>query len=195
MIWHAKARDSCKRINHSDRRNDPTLTVTHLAAVLLIGFLLNLDWNEWFVALLFGIAIDIDHLFAVPGYVDRNGLGAILRPTWDDGSGAVWRSVLHEPMGAFLVIPLAVGWRFMLPLVFWSTHLLIDYAQAATLSHSALVESLFLGTVCACLFGLGYYRWRVSEASTGLVPFLVYIRDSVKRYFAGDSSQGTSGRS
>jgi len=177
-----------------DRRNDFTLTITHLAAVLLIGLLLNLDWNEWFVALLFGIGIDIDHVFAVPGYVERNGLGALLRPSWDDGSGAVWRSLLHDPIGAFVVIPLAVGWRFMLPLLFWSTHLLIDYAQAATLSYSALVESVFLGSLCAGIFALGYFRWRVSEASSGLVPFLLYIKDSVKRYFARSSGQRTSGR-
>ncbi len=166
--------------------------MTHLAAVLLIGLLLNLDWNEWFVALLFGIAIDLDHLFAVPGYVDRNGLAAILRPSWDDGSGALWRSLLHEPVGAFVVIPLSVGWRFMLPLVFWSSHLLVDYVQGATLSHSALVEAVVLGSLCSSIFALGYYRWRVAAASSGLARYLSYIGSSVRAVFA--TSLGTSDR-
>ncbi len=164
-------------------------------AILLIGLMLDLDWNEWFIALLFGIGIDLDHLFAVPGYIDRNGLAALLRPSWDDGSGALWRSLLHDPMGAFVVIPLAVGWRFLLPLLIWSSHLMIDYAQAATLSYSALVESAFLGALCASIFSLGYYRWRVSEASTGLVPYLNYIKYSLWRHLGMGSTPGTSGRS
>jgi len=173
-----------------------TLTTTHLAAVLLLGLLLDLDWNEWFVALLFGIALDIDHLFAAPGYVGRNGFGAILRPSWDDGTGAVWRSVLHYPMGAFLVMPLAVGWRLMLPLVFWVSHLSIDYLQSATIAYSALVESLFLGVICSGIFALGYYRWRVAHGSRGLVHFLLFIKGELRSLIDGSrrTNRGTAGR-
>ncbi len=156
--------------------------------------MLDLDWNEWFVALLFGIALDLDHLFAVPGYVDRNGLGAILRPSWDDGSGASWRSLLHYPIGSFVIIPLAVGWRLLLPLLFWSTHLLIDYVQAATLSYAALVESVFLSVTCAMILAVWYHRWRVAQGTGGLGPFLAHIRDTFAYYARRNSSRETSGR-
>jgi hypothetical protein len=174
----------------------PTLTTTHLAAVILLGLLLDLDWNEWFVALLFGVALDIDHLFAAPGYIGRNGFGAILAPTWDDGSGAVWRSFLHYPMGVFIVMPLAMGWRLMVPLVFWVSHLSIDHLQNATLAHSALVESVFLLFVCSGIFALGYYRWRAASGHDGLMPYLVHIKAMLLSYIDGSrrTTRGTAGR-
>jgi len=173
-----------------------TLTTTHLAAVLLLGLILNLDWNEWFVALMFGIGLDIDHLFAAPGYVGRNGFAAILAPTWDDGSGAVWRSLLHYPIGAFVVIPMAVGWRFMLPLVFWVSHLSVDYLQSATLGQSALVEAAFLGATCSGIFGLGYYRWRVAQGSSGFVAYLSYLVEGLRSRVSGSgkANRGNAGR-
>jgi len=162
----------------------------------LLGLLLDLDWNEWFAALLFGVALDIDHLFAAPGYIGRNGFGAILAPTWDDGSGAVWRSFLHYPVGVFVVMPLAIGWRLMLPLVFWASHLSIDYLQSATLAHSALVESAFLLLVCSGIFALGYYRWRVAYGHNGLVAYVVHIKVMLRSYIVGsrDTIRGTAGR-
>jgi hypothetical protein len=174
----------------------PTLTTTHLAAVILLGLLLDLDWNEWFVALLFGIGLDIDHIFAAPGYIGRNGVGAILAPTWDDGSGFVWRSVLHYPVGVFIVMPLAIGWRLMIPLVFWVSHLSIDYLQSATLAHSALVEGAFFAALCSGIFALGYYRWRVAYGNSGLVPFLLHIKNGLKLWIdgSGRSNRGIAGR-
>ncbi len=172
------------------------LTTTHLAAVVLLGLLLDLDWNEWFVALLFGIGLDLDHLFAAPSYIGRHGFGAILAPTWDDGSGLVWRSVLHYPAGAFLVVPLAVGWRLMLPIIFWLSHLSIDYLQSATLAYSALVESILLGAVCSGIFALAYYRWRVAYASSGLFPFLVFVKFELGSLISRSTSviRGTAGK-
>lgn len=151
----------------------------------MLGILLNLDWNEWFVALLFGIALDLDHVFAAPDYISRNGFGAILRPSWDDGTGFVWRSVLHYPMGVFLVMPLAVGWRLMFPLIFWSAHLLMDHLQSITLAHSALVESAFLGAVSSGIVALGYYRWRAASGSSGLSAFLSYLKNGLQSWVAG----------
>ena len=60
------------------------LTTTHLLVAVLIGLVLNLNRDEWFVALLFGVAIDLDHVFAAPRYISQNGWAAILRPTWSD---------------------------------------------------------------------------------------------------------------
>jgi len=173
------------------------LTTTHLAAVLLLGLLLNLDRNEWFAALAFGVALDVDHLFAAPGYVERNGFAAILKPSWDDGSGIPWRSVLHYPMGAFLVIPLSVGWRLLLPLLFWLTHLAIDYVQSVTLAYSAVVESAFLASVCLGIFAFSYQAWAAASSDHGLRPFLRYVKEYLRSSIYGPrrANRGTAGRS
>lgn len=151
------------------------LTTTHLAIAVLIGLLLNLNRDEWFVAITFGVLIDADHLFAAPRYISDNGLGAIMKPSWDDASGLPWKSLFHEPVGAFFVVPLAIGWRYMTPLVFWGAHLLADELQVATLDQSAVVESvLFTGVVVAIVY-VAYSRW---SALSGDESFMVFLHES-----------------
>lgn len=140
---------------------------------------MDLDWNEWFAAFLFGIALDADHLFAAPRYISSNGWGAILRPTWDDGSGIAWRSLLHEPVGAFVVVPVSVGWRLMLPLIFWSMHVGIDYLQNATLAYSAPLEgAVFTGTVASIVWVV-YRRW--SQLQPKGADFRMFLRQAGAR--------------
>ena len=128
----------------------------------------------------FGVIIDADHLFALPRYVSDNGVAAILRPTWDDGSGIPWKSSFHHPEGAFVVGYLAVGWRFLIPLLFWGTHVAIDEFQLATLEYSAIVESVFLGVAITGIFVLGYWRWLKLEPDGDLRQYLVHIRERVR---------------
>ena len=135
------------------------LTTTHLAIAVLIGMLLNLNRDEWVVALSFGVLIDADHLFAAPRYVGDNGLGAILRPSWDDGSGLPWRSLIHYPIGAFVVLPLSVGWRFMIPALFWGVHLVVDQLQAWLIHWNTPAEAALLTGACAGIVLIWYRRW------------------------------------
>lgn len=138
--------------------------------------LLNLNRDEWFVALTFGVIIDADHLFALPRYVSDNGAGAILAPTWDDGSGLPWKSAFHHPEGAFVVGYLAIGWRLFIPFLFWGSHLLIDEFQLATLEYSAFIESIFLSAVVGGIVILGYKRWSALEPDGDFRQYLVYVK-------------------
>jgi hypothetical protein len=139
---------------------------------VLIGLLMNLNRDEWFVALTFGVLIDADHLFAAPRYISDNGLGAIMSPSWDDASGLPWKSLFHEPVGAFFVVPLAIGWRYMVPVIFWGTHVAADELQMATLGQSALVESVIIIAVCAGILYVAYSRWSALSAEPSFQLFL-----------------------
>lgn len=142
--------------------------------------LLNLDRQEWFAAITFGVVIDADHLFALPRYVSDNGAAAILSPTWDDGSGLPWKSSFHHPEGAFVVGYLAVGWRFLIPLLFWGSHVVIDEFQLATLEHSAVIESVFLAAVIGGILMLGYRRWLELEPEGDFQQFMLYVKERMR---------------
>lgn len=171
------------------------LTTTHLALALLLGLALNLDRDEWFVALTFGVVIDVDHLFAAPRYISHNGLGAILRPSWDDGSGLAWRSLFHQPVGAFVVAPLSVGWRYMVPLLFWAIHVGIDYFQAATLAYATPLEIAVFLPACAGIVFLSFRRWSESRPGTDFKQFVSAIRDALMLHLSrrDRSSRGDAG--
>ena len=134
--------------------------------------MLNLTKDEWYVVLLFGVAIDLDHAFAAPRYVTDNGWSAILLPTWDDGSGLPWKSLFHYPVGAFVVLPLAVGWRLLLPFTFWGMHVAIDYFQEAIVEYSNPVE---LVVFCAACYGIALVRHRRWKELGAEGTFMQYL--------------------
>lgn len=148
--------------------------------MVLLGLFLALDRNEWFVAFTFGVLVDLDHAFAVERYVNDNGLAALLNATWDDGSGHPWKSLMHYPVGAFIVAPLAIGWRFLLPLLFWGSHIGLDYLQTATLSHSAIVESVLLSAIAAGIFAIQFKRWRHDRPEGDLIGYFRHISSSIR---------------
>lgn len=135
------------------------LTTTHIAVTIFLCLLLNLNQDEWFVALLFGVMIDADHIFGAPRYVSHHGWGALLHRSWDDGSGSTWKSLLHYPVGAFVVLPLSTGWRYMLPALFWSLHLEMDYIQNATGNWSTPIEAALMFSSCVGIVYLLFVNW------------------------------------
>lgn len=151
------------------------LTTTHLVITVLIAYVLVLDRREWFAALTFGVLIDADHLFAVPRYVGDNGIAAILSPTWDDGSGLPWKSSFHYPEGAFIVGYLSIGWRYLLPLSFWSVHMFLDHIQIAYVEYSTPIESLLFAGTSLCLFFLGYRRWAELQDEADLGRYMIHL--------------------
>jgi hypothetical protein len=163
------------------------LTTTHILAVVLIGLFLNLNRDEWFVAMTFGVAIDLDHVLAAPRYISDNGLAAILRPSWDDGSGLPWRSLMHYPVAAFVVAPLSIGWRYFVPLLFWSTHLGIDYIQSATMAYSTPVELAFMTACIAGIVFLVYRHWSDLRPDTDFNQFVSHLSDSLRASLKGFS--------
>jgi hypothetical protein len=142
------------------------LTTTHLAVALFVGMLMRLNRDEWFIAIMFGVIVDADHLFALPRYIEANGWGAILRQTWDDGSGLPWRSWFHHPMSAIVVGHLSEGWRFLLPLPFWAIHLGMDWLQLAASEYNTVIESSILLVSIGGILYVGYSDWvSLSEQS------------------------------
>ena len=145
--------------------------------------LLNLDRNEWVVALSFGVLIDADHLFAIRRYVADNGYGAILRPTWDDASGLPWKSAFHYPEGAFVVGYLSLGSRLFYPFVFWGIHLVMDDLQLATIKYSTPVEAVILASTIAGIVYIGYYRWHGLEPESSFKDYVSFLGARAKKVF------------
>lgn len=154
------------------------LSVTHLTVVVLAAMFLRLNRHEWFIALMFGVVIDADHLFALPRYVGDNGWAAVLRVSWDDSSGLPWKSWFHYPLAAVVVGHLSLGWRFALPLLFWSVHLSMDWLQPAIGGYNTAVESSILALSSAGIVYLSYTDW---SARTGLAGLGVYASAQMGR--------------
>lgn len=151
------------------------LTTTHLIIAVLMGLLMNLDRNEWATALTFGVAVDADHLFAAPRYVDANGWSALFAPTWDDGSGHQWKSLFHYPMGAAIVGPLAIGWRYLVPLTFWGTHVFVDHFQTWTMDYWAPIEAATFAAASAGIVTVCYIRWSGTSSEQGLPAYARHV--------------------
>ena len=158
------------------------LITTHIVVTILFCMILNLNRDEWFIALLFGVMIDADHLFGAPRYVSHDGWAALLRRSWDDGTGLPWKSQLHYPVGAFVVAPLSIGWRYFLPLLFWATHLELDYIQTATLSWSTPIEMAVMISSCFGIVFILYRNWSEAEPDGDFREFLKTMESRLAGY-------------
>ena len=142
---------------------------------------MNLDRNEWVVALSFGVLIDADHLLALPRYVHDNGAAAILAPTWDDGSGLPWKSAYHHGDGAFVVGYLSVGSRLFYPFIFWGIHLAMDELQLAAIEYSTSIEVAILSTSIIGIVYIGYFRWHALEPDKGFAEYVSHLKSIVRK--------------
>jgi hypothetical protein len=122
----------------------------------LLCMAMNLNRHERFVALLFGVFIDFDHLLAVPRYLADNSLSSMMVFGFEDPSGLPWKSVLHRPVGAFIVLPMAIGWRFMIPAAFWCVHMLMDIFRQTSAMYSITLEASVFVIVCAMIVVMDY---------------------------------------
>lgn len=106
---------------------------SHLLATLLvcagISTFFPLSAKHWALALLFGVAIDLDHLIQIPAYVATHGFqsmtpGEIAR--W----GGNWQGFMHTPWAVLLVIPACLLFASWMPAVAWSLHMFQDFVVA-----------------------------------------------------------------
>jgi hypothetical protein len=134
---------------------------------------------------MFGVFIDGDHLFAAQRYISDNGYAAILSPTWDDGSGHTWKSLLHYPVGFFVVAPLAIGWRFMVPLLFWSVHLGMDYLQIEVVKYSTPMETVVFAVACTGILFVQYRAWRELRPDSDFSNYVAFLRGRVRSILSG----------
>lgn len=128
---------------------------SHLLATLLACALLALARpvapKEWLLALLFGVAIDLDHLLQLPTYVATHGL-ADLRPAAILSWGSDWQGFLHTPWALMLVLPACFVFASWFPLAFWGLHMFQDFviARHFVVFGSAL-EWMIVGALLASL--------------------------------------------
>jgi len=160
------------------------LITTHIAVTIFFCLLLNLDQREWFMAFVFGVMLDIDHLFGLEGYVSRNGWGAVLHQSWDDGSGMPWKSLLQRPVGAFVVMPLSTGWRYLIPLPFWAMHVGLDYLQIGAGYFSTGIEAVIFASSCLGALAIIHRNWTATEPDGDLRDFARMMWKGVVGYGA-----------
>lgn len=148
------------------------LAITHLAVSVLLIYLLTLDRNDRFVALMFGVFIDVDHLFGLKAYVSANGIAGVLDFDSLMQADGQWKSMLHSPVAVMVVGPVATASRLALPLLFWGVHITMDYAEDAFLGLFSAWEMMLLAGSVSALVVLSYRKARTAEPSLRFSRFL-----------------------
>ena len=127
------------------------LSITHLVVSLFLIQLMNLDRNDAFVALVFGVFIDVDHLFGLKEYAETRGFSALFDVDSLMNPGGQWKSLFHSPIAVGMVVPMSVGSRLAVPLLFWGAHLAMDFAEDSLLGLMSAPEAV-LAVIAACGF-------------------------------------------
>lgn len=130
------------------------LATTHLAVALLLIMALNLNRTEALVALTFGVFIDFDHLFGLGSYVRAEGAAGIVDVSGMMSSDVQWKSVLHSPIALGLFVPMSDSFRFFIPMIFWGSHISLDYIQQNLLGIASMAEILLFTSVAIALIFL-----------------------------------------
>ena len=94
--------------------------VTHFLATTLGVQAMGLDGQDRVLAYAFGMGVDIDHAVKLPFYLRAVGLR--------DKRGYYWRSSLQEPVALLWIVPLCVFLGTLLPILFFSIHVVMDYS-------------------------------------------------------------------
>lgn len=171
------------------------LAVTHLLFVLLFIRLLDLDGNEAFVALLFGVFIDLDHLMGMPEFIHQNGVASIADAEAFMTSDIQWKSLFHSPVAVLVVAPVAIAFRYMFPLLIWGSHLLMDWVQEAYLGLFSFAEIALLMLMLS-IYGWIEYRAFMELPRSRFVPleFMRWELSKLTNWFS-KVLPGRSGRS
>lgn len=93
---------------------------THVLATTLGVKALGLHGGDVALAFAFGCGVDIDHLLKLPFYLRSVGL--------KDRRGYYWRSSLQEPVALLWIIPLCFFLGTIVPIVFFTIHVAMDYS-------------------------------------------------------------------
>jgi len=94
--------------------------VTPFLATTLGVQAMGLDGRDRVLAYAFGMGVDIDHAVKLPFYLRAVGLR--------DKRGYYWRSSLQEPVALLWIVPLSVFLGTLLPILFFSIHVAMDYS-------------------------------------------------------------------
>lgn len=148
------------------------LAITHLVVTLLLIHILVLDRNDAFVALVFGVLIDLDHLMGLKDYADAHGVRALM--DWDTlvNPGGHWKSILHNPVAIALVGPLSAVSRLGIPLLFWGIHMIMDMVQESCLAQFSTAEEMLLLFSSAALIAIRYTAYSTRHWGSTFTDYL-----------------------
>jgi len=99
------------------------LFTTHAVATIGLGKLMGLKTvRDWFLAFLFGVLVDLDHIkIFQQKYLKDGGW----RKFFDRELPI--RSFLQEPISIFWVVPLSFYLQTSIPMAVWGLHIFMDY--------------------------------------------------------------------
>ena len=163
------------------------LALTHLIVALLLIQILMLDRNDAFVALVFGVFIDFDHLFGLREYARTNGITAVFDFDNVLNPGGHWKSILHNPIALAVVGPLAIVSRLAIPVIFWGVHIAMDIIQEGFLGQFSRVEAMLAFISFALLVTLRFSKYIDSGHEGDLRRYLKSEVSSVRDSFAARS--------
>ncbi len=106
------------------------MTIVSHTLLTTIGVqVLNLHGWEIVLAFLFGVVIDIDHIFKVPAYCKKHKfkIKDIFKKKIPREKQYHWRTFLQEPISLLWIIPLSIIINSIIPIVFFLGHVLLDY--------------------------------------------------------------------
>lgn len=148
------------------------LAITHLVVTLLLIHILVLDRNDAFVAIVFGVLIDLDHLMGLKDYADAHGMKALM--DWDTlvNPGGHWKSILHNPIAIAFVGPLSTVSRLGIPLLFWGVHMTMDVIQESYLTQFSAAEAMLLLFSTAALIAIRYTAYSMRHWGATLSDYL-----------------------
>jgi hypothetical protein len=147
------------------------IVATHLIVSLLLIQFLHLDRNDAFIALLFGVFIDFDHLMGLGKYAKANGFRSVFDFHSLMNPAGHWKSMFHNPVALAFVGPLSVASRFAIPLIFWGVHMAMDFVETNYLGPLSSLEAVFLGLATCALVALRYASYLQSCSSATLTQY------------------------
>jgi len=99
------------------------IITTHVIATISLGKLLGIQrFSDWFLAFLFGVLVDLDHLKIFRSRHRGNG-------DWMRffNRELPVRTFLQEPISILWIVPLSFYLKNPVPMIFWSLHVFMDY--------------------------------------------------------------------
>lgn len=147
------------------------IAATHLIVSLLLIRVLHLDRNDAFIALLFGVFIDFDHLIGLGNYAKANGFRSVFDFHSLMNPGGHWKSMFHNPVALAVVGPLSVASRLAIPLIFWGVHMAMDFVETSYLGPLSSPEAIFLGLATCALIALRYTSYLQACSSGTLAHY------------------------
>jgi hypothetical protein len=161
------------------------LSITHIVVSLLLIQILNLDRNDAFVALVFGVFIDLDHLFGLKDYTKANGFRSLMDFHTLVNPGGHWKSMMHNPVALAVVGPLSVASKLAIPLVFWGVHISMDFIQESFLGEFSQAEAMLLVFSGFALVTLRYSKFVESGYCGGIIELFKKEWSDAKRLAYG----------